>query len=276
MLRSGSVRPAQRREVIGSSEPPPRAFDCPTLPSAEKQRCPTRYIFTTSRGLSRARNEGVEEARHDPLVFTDDDVQATPDWYGKLITTLIAEGPRVVLTGQVVPAQAEESGDSGPSTKVDPTPARYRGRVGQDVIYPHDMALHREVMERVGPFDPRFRAGARFPAAEDNDFCHRLLEAGCEMRYLPEAVIYHKAWRSRRDYLPLRWSYGRRQGAFHAKHLDPRDRYMARRLLHEVGERLLRFFRCWREHYGALGEMTYLVGLLAGVAEWLLVARRNP
>jgi GT2 family glycosyltransferase len=243
--------------------------------SSEVAPCAIRYVFASSKGASRARNEGVEAARHDLLVFTDDDVQVTKSWYGTLITVLTAENPDVVLTGQVLPDATAERRGFVPSIKVDPTPARYRGRIGEDVIYPHNMALRRQVIDRVGPFDPRFGGGARFPAAEDNDFCHRLLEAGCEIRYVPEAVIYHKAWRTYRDYLPLRWNYGRGQGAYYAKHLDLRDRYMAGRLLLESRARFARIFRRWREPFGALGELTHLAGLLTGAAEWIVFAKRS-
>jgi len=229
-----------------------------------------RYVHSASRGLSRGVNEGIRLARYPLLVFTHDDVVVTPEWLGTLVDALVEEGPEVVLTGQVVPSDAEEGGGFAPSTIVDPKPARYRGRVGQDVIYPHNMAMHRAVFERVGPLDPLLGPGTSFPSSEDNDLCHRLLEAGYEIRYVPEAVIYHKAWRTRSDYLQLRWGYGRGQGAYYAKHLDLRDRFMARRFAHDVRQRFVRLVRRWNEPLGALGELTYLGGLLSGAAQWLL------
>jgi GT2 family glycosyltransferase len=106
-----------------------------------------------------------------------------------------------------------------------------------------------------------------------------LLKAGYRIHYVPEAIVYHRAWRSRRDYLPLRWRYGRGQGAYYGKHLDLRDRYMLGRLCREIFERIRRFvIRAWRQPLGALGEAVYLVGLVSGTLEWLLTQRddRSP
>src|SRR5205823_6583384 len=87
---------------------------------------------------------------------------------------------------------------------------------------------------RVGDFDDDLGPGARFPASEDSDLGFRLLEAGYHIHYIPEAVLYHRAWRSNSDYLPLRWSYGVGRGAFYAKHLRLDDRYIMRRMIRDV------------------------------------------
>ena len=247
----------------------------PEVAAITDARCDVRYRWTRSRGLSRARNEGIREARNELLVFTDDDVAVTREWFGRLVRALLAAGPRSVATGRIMPAPAEdEAAGFVPSTKVDPKPAVYEGRIGADVIYPHNMALYADTFVEVGPFDPRLGAGSRFGGAEDNDFCHRALEAGYRIHYVPDAILYHRAWRSTADYLPLRWSYGRGQGAYYAKHLSLRDRYMLGRLGREITERLRRLFlRVWRQPLGGLGEGVYLLGLMSAVVEWPLTQR---
>lgn len=235
--------------------------------------CELRYFSSRSVGLSRARNEGIEKARHGILAFTDDDVSATPSWFRRLIGVLVTEGSQTLVTGQVLPGDHKPDGFV-PSIKVDPEPAVFEGRIGEDVIYPHNMAMYASLMKRVGNFDERLGAGARYAGAEDNDFCFRLLEAGFRIVYAPEAVVYHRAWRSYRAYLPLRWSYGRGQGAYYAKHLDLRDRYMLRRLYEDVQFRLKRSFRrMGSEPRQGLGDFVYAIGTLSGVLQWLLTER---
>ena len=95
-----------------------------------------------------------------------------------------------------------------PSTKVDTAPAVYHGRLHEDVLYTGNMAMDRSAARAVGVFDERLGPGTSFPSAEDNDFGFRLLEAGYRIVYVPEALLYHRAWRSERDYVRLRWSYG--------------------------------------------------------------------
>jgi GT2 family glycosyltransferase len=251
----------------------------PTLSALETGgECEIRYLWThNTTGLSRARNAGIAAARHDILAFTDDDVLVTPTWFGSLIQALVDAGPRGIVTGQVLPAEGETQGGFAPSLMVDEVPAVYKGRVAKDVLQPASMALFRSVIDDIGGFDERLGAGSRFPSAEDNDFGFRVLEAGYRIVYHPEAVIYHRAWRSKRDYLPLRWRYGIGQGAYYAKYLSLHDRYMLRRMCRGV---LRRFYlsacRMRRERHQAYGDALYALGILAGAAQWLLTQRRRP
>jgi GT2 family glycosyltransferase len=122
----------------------------------------------------------------------------------------------------------------------------------------------------VGGFDERLGPGTAFPAAEDNDLGFRLLEAGYRIAYVPEAVVYHRAWRSRRESLALRGRYGRGQGAFYAKHLRLRDRHMLRRMAKDlvVAARSLLKMMVFQP-YVAAGELVYMLGLIIGAACWL-------
>jgi GT2 family glycosyltransferase len=250
--------------------------DVPNPALKQKQEfrgCWIRYHWTDSRGVSVARNAGAMAAQHDVLVFMDDDMIAPFDWFGTLVLALIRLGHRGVVTGQVAPAAA---GGFAPSTKVDPTPALYEGRTGTDILYTGNMALYRATFIEAGGFDERLGPGTAFPAAEDNDLGFRLLEAGYRIAYVPEAVVYHQVWRTRRDYLALRGRYGRGQGAFYAKHLGLKDRYMLRRIVKDLalGMRGLPKSIVFQP-YGAAGELAYMVGLIIGAAAWLWAGRRS-
>ena len=88
------------------------------------------------------------------------------------------------------------------------------------------MATYRSAIDCIGGFDERLGPGTCFPAAEDNDLGFRLLEAGFHIIYDPASVLYHRSWRTEKDYLPLRWGYGRGQGAYYARYLSLQDRHM--------------------------------------------------
>jgi GT2 family glycosyltransferase len=199
--------------------------------------CAIHYLWTLSRGVSRARNVGMAAAHHDLLVFTDDDILASATWFGRLARALRDAPARSVVTGAVVPVEEDTPGRFAPSTKCDERPAVYEGRIGADVLFSGNMAFYRGAVEEVGGFDQHLGPGTAFPGAEDNDLCYRLLEAGYRILYVPEAVLYHRAWRAERDYLRLRWTYGKAQGAFFAKHMRVGDGYM-----------LGRFCRSWAVH----------------------------
>lgn len=225
-----------------------------------------RYLWTETRGLSRANNLGTSAARNEWLVFTHDDVLAEPDWYGRMLGALVQGGPRTVVTGRVLAAEPETAEGFAPSLNPSTTPAVYEGRNGRDVIWPMSLALHRSALEAVGGFDERLGPGTPYPAAEDNDLCHRLLEAGYRIVFEPAAVVHHRAWRPRSEHASLRYDYGRGQGAFYAKHLGLRDRYMLRRLAGDVAGRLVRMGR--RGGRNPREEIAYVRGVLSAVWQW--------
>lgn len=249
----------------------------PQLPALETERpCTVRYCWSPAVGVSRARNEGIAAAQHDILAFTDDDVLVEPTWFGELVGALLDAGPSAVVTGQVRPAE-DRAGGFVPSTVVDEEPVVYEGRIGVDILYPPNMALRRSVLDRVGLFDLRLGPGARFPAAEDNDLAFRILEAGYRIHYVPDPIVHHRAWRSDRDYLPLKWKYARGQGGFYAKHFSLRERYMFWRLVTEVrlrSGRLLRLLPADRRR--ASGQLVSILGVVSAFAEWLLTRPGEP
>jgi GT2 family glycosyltransferase len=237
----------------------------------ECRGCRIRYRWTDSRGVSVARNAGAVSAQHALLIFTDDDMIAACDWLGVLADALICLGPRAVVTGQVAPADAHSF---TPSIKVAPRPALYEGRTGSDILYTGNMALYRASLIEVGGFDERLGPGTAFPAAEDNDLGFRLLEAGYRIAYIPGAVMYHRAWRSRREDFILRWRYGLGQGAFYAKHLSLKDRYMLRRILRDLVSGIRGIARMIvLKPYRATAELLYVLGLMTGAAGWLWTHR---
>lgn len=236
--------------------------------------CQIRYVRPGSVGLSRARNSGIAAAQYDILAFTDDDVELTSSWFRELVRALLSAGPRAAVTGRVLVGLTGPPGGFAPSTKSDLNPVVYEGRIGEDVLYPNNAALFRSAFKDVGDFDIRLGAGGTFCSAEDNDFGFRLLEAGYRIVYAPEAVLYHRAWRDEGDYSPLRWSYGYGQGAYFAKHLSLRDRYMLWRMVRHIKNHMVGFLRrVWSQPRLAYGDAVYVWALLCGATKWLFTQR---
>ncbi len=238
--------------------------------------CEVNYRWSRSVGLSLANNDGAAAARHDLLLFTHDDVLVAPDWFSKLVSTQIQQGRLVVTTGRVLADTAEAQGAFAPSTKADTEPAVFSGRRCDGVLYPQNMAMDRAVFSEIGGFDERLGPGTPFPAAEDNDFCWRLLEAGYRIVYEPQATVRHRAWRSQTAYLPLRWGYGRGQGAFYAKYLSANDRFLFWCMVSSLRGHIGRFARrLGNERRLDAGEIAYTLGVLTGAAQWLLMPPRR-
>ena len=238
--------------------------------------CEVRYLWARSVGLSRARNEGIAAARHDLIVIIDDDMFVESTWFGSFTRALVNAGPRAVVTGRVLAAPAEVPRGFAPTLAVREAPAIYQGRIGTEVLAGGHMAAFRSAFQEVGGFDERLGAGALYPAADDNDLGFRLLEAGYRIVYVPEAVVYHRAWRSGVEYFRVRWSYGLGKGGYYAKYLSLRDRYMLRRMVYDVSHRVYGFpLRLWRDRRLATGDPAYVLGILVGATRWLLTQPRD-
>jgi GT2 family glycosyltransferase len=228
-----------------------------------------RYIASESVGLSRAINEAIGASVHEFLVCTHDDVRVEPDWLRTLLTAAVAGGADEVVTGRVLP-EPGEPGTFVPSTIERTEPAVYDApRPVYDILFPLNMAMHRSIPKRVGGFDERIGPGTPFPGAEDNEFAYRVLRAGIRIRYVPEAALYHRAWRRLDEFNALRWSYGRGQGAFLAKHATLRDRYGWVRLWRAIYRPVLRLpIRLVRVGPSAFAELANVGGILSAFAEW--------
>ena len=235
VLRGNQV-PTEMVIVDQSANPHPVLFEM-----KPERCCEIRYIHSTSVGVGAGRNLGIASARYDILVFIDDDMFVEPDWFSHLVEAVIKAGPCNVITGQVLSGESEVPGGTAPSIKKDHQPAVYRGRIGKDVLYTGNMGAFKSVFDEVGIFDERLGPGTAFPAAEDNDLGFRLLEHGYCIGYVPNAIVYHRAWRSKGESLSLEWRYGVGRGAYYAKHMSWRDPYMLARMFRDMKGSLLNF-----------------------------------
>jgi GT2 family glycosyltransferase len=177
-----------------------------------------RRLRSTGRGISRAMNEGLEDAHFDRVLVTHDDCVVATDWVGRG-TAHLGGRSALIVTGRVEP------GDGGdprlvPSVKTDPSPHDFTGERTCGALYPNNMALWRRPVLDFGGFDERLWF------AEDNDLSYRWLLDGRALRYEPDMVVWHRDWRTRDQLTGVYIEYWRSQGVFYAKHLLARDRAM--------------------------------------------------
>jgi peptidoglycan/xylan/chitin deacetylase (PgdA/CDA1 family) len=226
-----------------------------------------RYVHAAARGLSRSRNDAARLAAHDVLVFVDDDMRAKPGWLSALLDA-VGEDERTVATGRVTAGPAEVARAARPPSAEGATRAAYEGPIETDVLAGGNVALRRSALLDAGGWDERLGPGTRFPAAEDNDLGLRLLQRGYRIVFVPEAELVHRAWRSRRGGLALRWRYGRGKGGFYLKH------GLRRRLAADLAKRARRFpRRLVRERGLAAADVLYSLGVLAGALHWAVASR---
>ena len=227
-----------------------------------------RYLQSDTVGLSVSRNLAVATAAQPVIAFVDDDVLVTPTWLSEIVAALRSAGEACVVTGRVVAGRPEDAAAFMPSQTLADERQVYHGPIRRDVLRTYNMALYRSTFSAVGGLDERLGPGTKYPAAEDNEFAHRLLRAGYSIAYEPAAVVVHRSWRPRRSRRSLRFDYGKGQGAFFATHVS--SPYMARRASGTLIRRLIDLPAQFRADARFAGEeAAWLCGFAAGYVERL-------
>lgn len=215
-----------------------------------------RCLRVNAPGASRARNAGLAATATPIVAFTDDDCEPEPGWVLRLAAAFA--DPRVgFATGRVLAGP----GPGHPVSVLDrATPAR-ADPGGASAVLGHaaNLAVRRAAWTDVGGFDEVLGAGGRLRAAEDQDLLLRLVRAGWAGCYVPDAVVAHRCWRTRRAVVRLAVAYGCGQGALAVKRVRL-DGRAARPLLRAA---------LWQDGVGAAlrdARSGYELGVLCGLA----------
>lgn len=158
------------------------------------------------KGLSGARNTGIEHAAGDVVVFIDDDARAQPRWLETLLASYDDES--VLGVGGVVLADWNSVGRPTwlPEEFLWVVGCSYRGQpeVKAEVRNPigANMSFRRSAFDQAGLFDSsvgRTFISSRPLGCEETEFSIRLrrLSPGARIMYEPRAVVYHHMDQSR-------------------------------------------------------------------------------
>jgi GT2 family glycosyltransferase len=161
---------------------------------------------TFEKGLSGARNTGIEHASGDVVAFIDDDARAQPQWLESLLDSYDDES--VVGVGGVVLPDWSAPGRPAwlPDEFLWVVGCSYRGQpeVRAEVRNPigANMSFRRSAFAQAGLFDPsigRTFTSSRPLGCEETEFSIRLsrLSPGARIIYEPRAVVYHHIDQSR-------------------------------------------------------------------------------
>jgi GT2 family glycosyltransferase len=180
-----------------------------------------RWIETPSKGLSVSRNIGLAHARAPLIVFTDDDCRVEPDWLPSLQREF-AEDPALGLLFGAVLLRPEDRA-AGYAAEFEPARRAVFQHAFPDIRRPWgvgaNMAIRREVFDRVGTFDELLGAGAPLHAGEETDLTIRALSAGFKLAHTADARVLHLGIRQGADASRILRSYGVGLGATLGKHV---------------------------------------------------------
>lgn len=152
-----------------------------------------RHIAHRGRGVSLARNAGIEAANGAVVLCTDDDCLVPVTWVADHLAAL-ADADVAGSFGRVTGLPRHEAEGADPAERV-----RRHGIEARpwDVGHASNMAVRRAPLLAVGGFDERIGPGSRgVQAGEDADLIARLLSAGYVLVSGTGAPVRHREWRT--------------------------------------------------------------------------------
>lgn len=173
--------PPERREII--------VVDSSTDGTAEiVRRFPVRYLWEGRRGISYARNRGIEASKGEIVASLDADCVATTGWLQELVRGFDREEVGVAV-GEVVAYPPRTSAERYTALRKPLWQTRSISYPGSPWFNLGNAAVSRKVFDRIGLLDPRF-AGS---ACEDIDFAWRFIrDRGFRLSHCPKAVVFHR------------------------------------------------------------------------------------
>ena len=132
-----------------------------------------RWVRGPRRGPAANRNHGASAATGDWLAFVDDDCEPQAGWLA-------------ALTIASVDAEVLEGCTQAPGATDSPLEEHVENLHG-GVLWSCNLAIRRELFEKLGGFDPAFTEAA----GEDMEFAWRLQQASVRIRFVSDAVVHH-------------------------------------------------------------------------------------
>ncbi|HMI90489.1 MAG TPA: glycosyltransferase, partial [Polyangiales bacterium] len=170
-----------------------------------------RLVQTENRGLSAARNLGLELATGEIIAYTDDDAYPDPHWLYYLAHTFrtgdfaAVGGPNLAPDGDGRVAEAVANSPGGP------THVLLSDREAEH-IPGCNMAFRCDLLRAIEGFDAQFRT-----AGDDVDVCWRIQQAGWKVGFHPAALVWHHRRKTVRAYWKQQTGYGKAEAMLQIK-----------------------------------------------------------
>ncbi|HEY2474937.1 MAG TPA: glycosyltransferase [Candidatus Cybelea sp.] len=170
-----------------------------------------RLISTPNRGLSNARNTGLETACGEIVAYLDSDAYPDPDWL-KYLGAAFDDSEFAGIGGpNLAPPGLGKTADCFDNAPGGPVHVLLSDREAEH-IPGCNMAFRRKRLSAIGGFDPALRV-----AGDDVDVCWRLQARGWKLGFSPGALVWHHRRTTLRSYWKQQRGYGRAEALLERK-----------------------------------------------------------
>jgi len=149
------------------------------------QKLPVKYLYETKKGVSYARNKGIQNSSGEIIAFTDSDCIVTKNWLREIVKYFQTNGVGGVA-GEIAPYLPVTPAELYASRIRHLSPLIYLNRSVLPFAVFANLAFRREVFDIIGLLDGLF-----LHAGESTDFCTRFFrETDMQLEYAPKALVF--------------------------------------------------------------------------------------
>jgi cellulose synthase/poly-beta-1,6-N-acetylglucosamine synthase-like glycosyltransferase len=176
---------------------------------------PVTYVFEAKKTRGAARNKGISAARGKYIAFTDSDCIVDKNWLKILLEAIESDDNVVACGGKITAYKTDNIVEKFTEKK---------NKLSQELAIDSDINFQvprvvtanaiflKEALEKVGLFDEDLIT------SEDTELGWRLSFNGFQMKYVPEAIVYHVHIRSLINFLMHQFEYGCASNLVHRKY----------------------------------------------------------
>jgi glycosyltransferase involved in cell wall biosynthesis len=161
------------------------------------EKLPICYLYEERQGKAFALHKGIEKAKGDLVIFTDDDVVPSPNWLVEYENAANNQTDYAIFVGQIRPywlasppqwlIKLTEEGRSCGCTRAD----LVEGNVSFHIAKGANMAVRKDVLQKVRFREDLWVAGKVTVGGEDTDFICKASQMGYKIWYSPHILLQH-------------------------------------------------------------------------------------
>lgn len=217
------------------------------------ERFDVRLISTENRGLSAARNTGMEAASGEIVCYIDDDAYPDPHWLQFLAAALLRSDHAAMGGPNIAPYTDNRIAECVANAPGGPLHVLIADEVAEH-IPGCNMAYRKDRLAAVGGFDPKYRV-----AGDDVHVCWKLQEAGETLGFCAAAMVWHHRRPSISRYLKQQRGYAKAEALLASAwpekynpvgHMSWHGRIYGRGLIQQI-------FRNQRVYHGPWGSAPF-------------------